>query len=90
MTTSWLQKKSIILFIIIFSFASCTTVKEYQKNKLNDARQAADHQCFGLPLLGLQTFINAPGLIAIGPPYPQPAGETKETAFRRYLDDVVM
>ncbi len=30
------QKLSVIVFALIATLASCTTVKEYQKNKLND------------------------------------------------------
>src|SRR4029450_2941967 len=58
--------------------------------KTDDARQAADHQCLSLPLLGLQTFTNAPGLIAIGPPYPQPASGTQQTSLCCDLDNIVV
>jgi len=30
------QRLSVIVFVLIATLASCTTVKEYQKNKLND------------------------------------------------------
>jgi hypothetical protein len=39
-TKSLLPRSSILLIIIMLFSASCTTVKEYQKNKLNDAEMS--------------------------------------------------
>ena len=39
-TKSLLPRSSFILIIIMLVSASCTTVKEYQKNKLNDAEMS--------------------------------------------------
>ena len=38
-SSDWLTAKSIqcIAFFVMLVFGSCTTVKEYQKNKLNDS-----------------------------------------------------
>src|SRR5215831_4661471 len=58
--------------------------------KSDDTRQAAEYQGLGARVLWPQTSIYAPGIKAIGQPYPQPAGETKQPPFRCHLHDIVV
>src|SRR5499427_2874502 len=58
--------------------------------KTNDACEAPDHQRLGLPVLGPDPCRDAPGVHAIGPPYPQPAGQPQQAAFRRDLNEIIM
>src|SRR5439155_5901385 len=58
--------------------------------KTDDTRQAPHYQSLSPSVLWPQASINPPGLIAIGKPYPQPAGKTKQPPFRCYLDDIVV
>jgi len=48
---------SIILFIaVILFFSSCTTVKEYQKNKLNDAEMSLSNRNIEKTELNFQSY----------------------------------
>src|SRR5215831_148000 len=58
--------------------------------KSDDTRQAAEYQGLGARVLWRQMSIYAPGIKAIGQPYPQPAGQTKQPPFRCHLHDIVM
>ena len=45
-----------ISFIIAFVFASCTTVKEYQKNKLNDSEMSLGNRKAEKSELNFQSY----------------------------------
>ena len=46
----------IISFFIAFVFASCTTVKEYQKNKLNDSEMSLGNRKAEKSELNFQSY----------------------------------
>ena len=46
----------VISFIIAFVFASCTTVKEYQKNKLNDSEMSLGNRKAEKSELNFQSY----------------------------------
>lgn len=46
----------ILLAIVILSFSSCTTVKEYQKNKLNDAEMSLSNRKIEKTELNFQSY----------------------------------
>lgn len=44
------------LFTVILSFTSCSTVKEYQKNKLNDAEMSLSNRKIEKTELNFQSY----------------------------------
>jgi len=46
----------IILLATVFLFSSCTTVKEYQKNKLNDAEMSLSNRKIEKTELNFQSY----------------------------------
>jgi hypothetical protein len=47
---------SLITVVILFLFASCTTVKEYQKNKLNDSEMSLGNRKVEKSELNFQSY----------------------------------
>jgi hypothetical protein len=50
------KKNCISLVITIAAVSSCTTVKEYQKNKLNDAEMVLSHRKIEKTELNFQSY----------------------------------
>lgn len=46
----------IIVLCLMFFFESCTTVKEYQKNKINDGEMVLGHRKIEKSELSFQTY----------------------------------
>ena len=46
----------LLLIAVVFSFSSCTIVKEYQKNKLNDAEMALSNRKIEKTELNFQSY----------------------------------
>ncbi|MEX6690916.1 DUF4266 domain-containing protein [Danxiaibacter flavus] len=50
------QLTSVLIVLFGFSFASCTVVKEYQKNKLNDAEMVLGNRKVEKTELNFQSY----------------------------------
>jgi hypothetical protein len=50
------DRTCIVLLITTTVFSACTTVKEYQKNKLNDAEMALSHRKIEKTELNFQSY----------------------------------
>ena len=44
MNRSFFIRISLVSFVTVVTFCSCTTVKEYQKNRLNDSEMILSHR----------------------------------------------